>query len=343
MVRLKPLIRWFPAFTLAGVLSLVPSPTAVASAPGSGTTPELVDCRKIWDAAPHNAFTDLTRFRREWFCVFREGEKHVSPDGTVRVLVSRDGSRWSTAARLRSSRGDLRDPKIIVTPQKGLMLIAAVALTEPASARHQTLAWFSRDGREWGQPVAIGEPDLWLWRGTWTGRTFYGLGYSTTGEDYVRLYRSPDGRRFETLVPRLQDQQSPNESSLVFQPDGTALCLLRRDGKPGTGLLGLAKPPYRDWEWKDLGVKIGGPHLLRLDQGRYLAAVRLYDDRVRTALAWVDPKSGRLTEALTLPSGGDTSYAGLVWHQRMLWVSYYSSHEGKTAIYLARVRLSPRK
>jgi hypothetical protein len=42
---------------------------------------------------------------------------------------------------------------------------------------------------------------------------------------------------------------------------------------------------------------------------------------------------------LTLPSGGDTSYAGMVWHDGVLWVSYYASHEGKTAIYLARVKV----
>ncbi|MFV1963959.1 MAG: hypothetical protein ACC628_00945 [Pirellulaceae bacterium] len=45
-----------------------------------------------------------------------------------------------------------------------------------------------------------------------------------------------------------------------------------------------------------------------------------------------------LIEALQLPSGGDTSYAGLVWHDDMLWISYYASHEGKTSIYLAKVK-----
>jgi hypothetical protein len=44
-------------------------------------------------------------------------------------------------------------------------------------------------------------------------------------------------------------------------------------------------------------------------------------------------------ETLRLPSGGDTSYAGLVWHENLLWVSYYASHEGKTAIYLAKVKV----
>lgn len=29
----------------------------------------------------------------------------------------------------------------------------------------------------------------------------------------------------------------------------------------------------------------------------------------------------------------------MVWYEHLLWVSYYSSHEGKAAIYLARVKL----
>ena len=41
---------------------------------------------------------------------------------------------------------------------------------------------------------------------------------------------------------------------------------------------------------------------------------------------------------LRLPSGGDTSYPGMVWHNDQLWISYYSSHEEKTSIYLAKVR-----
>lgn len=48
-----------------------------------------------------------------------------------------------------------------------------------------------------------------------------------------------------------------------------------------------------------------------------------------------------LEPVLELPSGGDCSYPGMVWHDGMLWVSYYSTHEdGKTSIYLAKVRLN---
>ena len=50
--------------------------------------------------------------------------------------------------------------------------------------------------------------------------------------------------------------------------------------------------------------------------------------------------AGKLTPVLTFPSGGDTSYPGMVWHDGLLWISYYSSHEGNTSIYLARVKLT---
>ena len=43
--------------------------------------PAIVSVQKIWARAPHNAFTDLIRFNDRWFCVFREGQAHVSPDG----------------------------------------------------------------------------------------------------------------------------------------------------------------------------------------------------------------------------------------------------------------------
>ncbi|MCC7419638.1 MAG: hypothetical protein IT428_05120, partial [Planctomycetaceae bacterium] len=298
----------------------------------------LIESRRIWDKAPHNAFTDLVRFRDEWFCVFREGKAHVSPDGALRVLVSKDGQTWESAALITSSDSDLRDAKITVTTNDELMLCGAGALHDKSKHTHQSLAWFSKDGRTWGEPVKIGDLDFWLWRVTWHKGVAYGIGYGCRKDESVRLYTSRDGRKFDTLVERLHETGAPNESSLVFDGD-TAYCLLRRDGKPNSGLLGISQAPYTKWEWKDLGVRIGGPHMLRLDDGRFLAAVRLYDGGQRTSLCWIDPKVGKLTEALKLPSGGDTSYAGLVARDGVLWVSYYSSHEKKTNIYLARVDL----
>ena len=135
----------------------------------------LVEHRKIWDQAPHNAFTDLIRFREHWFCVFREGQGHVSPDGALRVITSTDGRTWDSAALLTSPNSDLRDAKITVTPGGQLMLTGAEALHDKLRHTHQSLAWFSPDGRVWSDRHKIGDPNFWLWRVTWHGDRAYGV------------------------------------------------------------------------------------------------------------------------------------------------------------------------
>ncbi len=322
-------------------LCALAAPLAAVAAEEGGKA-ELVEVRKIWDRAPHNAFTDLLRFKDRWFCTFREGAGHVSHDGKIRVIVSGDGGAWTSAALIETpdpKTPDLRDPKISVTPDGRLMLVAGAANRKKGQVRHHTHAWFSSDGSDWGEAVAVGEPNLWLWRVTWHKGAAYGVGYGRVGERIARLYRSTDGRTFRVHVPRLFEKGYPNETSLVFLPDGTSCALLRRDGEPFTAQLGIARPPYTEWRWKDLGVRIGGPILVRLPDGRFIAATRRYDGGVRTSLQWLDADKGTLTEFLRLPSGGDTSYPGLVLHDGLLWVSYYASHEGKTRIYLAKVRV----
>ena len=301
-------------------------------------TMELIEARKIWDKAPHNAFTDLIRFQDRWFCVFREGKKHVAPDGALRVITSTDGEKWESAALITSTNSDLRDAKITITPDGQLMLCGVEVLHDKSKHTYQSLAWFSKDGRTWSDKHEIADPDFWLWRMTWHKGKAYGIGYGCGKNQSIRLYSGKDGKKFETLVNCLFDVGRPNETSIVFDGN-TAYCLLRRDGRPNTGMLGVSQPPYTKWEWKDLGVRIGGPHMIRLPNGRFVAAVRLYDGRQRTSLCWLDPQTGKLRESLVLPSGGDTSYAGLVLHDGLLWISYYSSHEGKTAIYLAKVKV----
>ncbi len=303
----------------------------------SAAESEGVKVQKIWDQGAHNAFTDLTRFKDRWYCVFREGKGHVSPDGALRVLQSDDAKTWRSAALITSPTGDLRDAKITITPEGKLMLVGASALHPPSPVRHQSLVWFSDDGENWSEPVEIGEPNFWIWRITWHKGKAYGIGYATTEPRMARLYQSDDGRKFDVLVENLFDDGYPNETGLVFLEDDSVLCLLRRD--PGEAMLGKAVPPYTEWKWQGLGKRVGGPELLQLPDGRLLAAGRDYIGSATTRLWWLDPAKPELEEIVTLPSGGDTSYPGLVWDNGRLWVSYYSSHEGKTNIYVAEVQL----
>ena len=316
---------------------------AITGFAGAREPVQLVEVKKIWDQAPHNAFTDLIRFQDRWFCVFREGQGHVSPDGAFRVITSSDGEHWESAALITSPHSDLRDAKLSVTPDGQLMLVGAENLHTPSTHRFQSLVWFSLDGRSWSERHEIADADFWLWRITWHKGRAYGFGYGCGNDNrHIRLYASLDGKSFQTLIAKVSVEGTyPNETSLVFLPDDTAYCLLRQDGEPKNGYLGTSRPPYTDWSWKQLNTQIGGPHMIALPDGRLVAVVRLYDERVRTSLCRIDAEAGTLTELLALPSGGDTSYAGLVLHEGLLWVSYYSSHEGKANIYLAKVRIAP--
>ncbi len=303
---------------------------------------KLISIQRIWDKAPHNAFTDLTRFNNRWFCVFREGETHVSPDGSLRVITSVDGENWKSAALITSEDTDLRDAKITITPDGKLMLSGAGALHDKSEHTHQSFSWFSDDGFNWSRENKIGDPDFWLWRTTWHKGEAYSFGYACGEEKSLRLYRSDNGTVFQTSIENLGIEGYSNETSMVFKDD-SAFCLLRRDAEKNTGLVGISVPPYKIWLWKDLGIRIGGPQMILLPDGRFLAAVRLYksDDwqPARTSVCQINPYSGNINELLTLPSGGDTSYAGMILHDGFLWISYYSSHEEKTSIYLAKVAL----
>jgi hypothetical protein len=310
-------------------------------------TPEarLIEVKKIWDAPPHSAFTDLIRWNGRFVCAFREGRGHVSSDGRIRVLTSTDGRAWQPAALLALAGFDLRDAGLSIAPDGRLMLIGGAARrqTDGQDVPTGTFASFSDDGTTWTTPEVVVEPGRWLWRAAWHGGKAYGVSYAAgTSERSTALLVSDDGQHFREAVPKLLDAGYPTEAALRFDDSGTLYCLQRRDGKSplNTAMLGISPPPYAEWQWHDLGLYFGGPNFIKLPGGRWIAAGRvLRDDGPKTELAWLDVENKVLQPILQLPSGGDTSYPGLAWHEGTLWVSYYSSHEGKACIYLAKVEL----
>jgi hypothetical protein len=139
-----------------------------------------------------------------------------------------------------------------------------------------------------------------------------------------------------------RDEQYPNEVA-VDAHDGQIRALVRRKFAPGgpsaggvgTALLGVASPPHKDWQWHDTGIFVGGPALLTLPDATLIAGGRKLRPQAHTALWRVDTKTGSLDELITLPSANDNAYPSMVWHDDRLWVSYYSTHEGGTWVYLA--------
>ena len=303
--------------------------------------PTVVSVEKIWDQGEHNAFTDLIRYNDTWYCVFREAAGHVKGDGGIRIITSADGNSWESQALLLEEGIDLRDPKICLTPDNRLMVTMGGSVYRDGKlVGRQPRVSFSEDGVSWTAPAKICREGDWLWRTTWFKDTAYGVTYGGPVENKpewsLTLMQSKDGLDWSPLT-QLPLGGKPNETTLRFQPDGVMLALVRREGDNHNACFGSSKPPYKDWTFKELGCAIGGPNFILLPDGRMWAAGRLYGETNKTAL-------GPLTldaynPIIELPSGGDTSYPGLVWHEDMLWVSYYASHEGKTSIYLAKIKL----
>jgi hypothetical protein len=305
----------------------------------------LAGVKKIANDAPHSAFTDLIDWQGRLICAFREGRGHVSTDGRIALLASSDGETWERLATLTLAEFDLRDASLSVTPDGRLMLLggASPRRQDGESAPTGSFVSFSSDGRQWTKPQIVVEPGRWLWRVTWEHGKAYGISYAAP-QDHptASLVTSADGVKYETLVPKLGVEGYPTEAVIRFDAKGQAFCLQRRDGAAAvnSAYLGVSRPPYDQWQWSDLHKFFGGPNLVQAPSGEWIAAGRLVrDGKPTTDVVWLDIANQELVPLLTLPSGGDTSYPGLVCRDDTLWVSYYSSHEEKTSIYVAKIEL----
>lgn len=315
---------------------------------------ELVSVAKIWDQPRHAAFGDLARWNGRWYCVFREGLTHApSPgkpdDGKLRVLSSGDGAQWKSEALIEEAGVDLRDPHLSLTPDNRLMIIAGGSYYPGGVYKtRQSRAFFSKDGRAWTAPAPVVGDGHWLWRVVWHQGKAYGVSkYGSPMAELaanprkIRLVTSTDGVQWETVTELAVP--GGDETTIRFLPDGRMAALTRRTWEDGNlAWVGVSRPPYKNWSWKPSGYFIGGPNFLPLPGGEWVAGGRNYEGGDRTkpftsiGLLTLDG----FTPKLRLPSGGDSSYPGFVWHDGLLWTLYYSSHEGgKTSIFLAKIKL----
>ncbi|MDR2039392.1 MAG: hypothetical protein LBQ60_15835 [Bacteroidales bacterium] len=319
---------------------------------------------KIWDAAPHNAFTDLTRYAGKYYCIFREGPGHnPTPgnpaDGKVRILVSADGENWESAALLEKEGVDLRDSKFSVTPDGRLMILMGGSFypNGTLTGRQPHVVFMDPQGKFTGiMPANIDESIRsymdWLWRVSWDPKT--GTGYGVVYQDFpdkesgLYLVKTVDGKNY-THVSRLNLTGKPNESTVEMLEDGKMRMIVRREGsdkKGMAGLIGYSEAPYVEWQWYDLGIRLGGPNIITLPNGKTLIGSRFHVDPTknfpaRMSLFGLD-KNNKAVKWLDLPSGdeGDTSYPGFLVVGDELWVSYHSTDKAKTGIYLAKIKLA---
>lgn len=307
--------------------------------------PLLVSCRRVWDYGDHNAFTDLLYAFGRFYLAFRESDSHEKgANGILRILVSADGNAWELGQTIEVEGLDLRDPKLSVTPDGRLMLLCGgVKWDLKGNIVHiDSLVAFGDERLEFSPFRQVVERNDWLWQVTWHQGVGYGVSYQTAkeAEKRIRLWETQDGLEYR-LMSVFNHPGKPNETVVRMMPNGLMLLLNRRN-EPTTAaaLLGVSVPPYEDFIWKPVGYYLGGPNFISIEDNELWAAGRVlyltpYHYTAKTALIRNTQEGFR--RELILPSGGDTGYPGLVFHDGYLWMSYYSSHEGKTSVYVAKV------
>ncbi len=311
--------------------------------------------RRAYHNGEHNAFTDLCWFQGRIYLTFRScPDGHmVFPTSTVRVLVSENlGADWREVHRFSIPRRDVRDPHLLVFQDKLLVYTGTWYCGDgpPPEPREQNtmlgFAALSADGERWEGPhILEGTYGHYIWRAAAHGGKAYLCGRrkkgfaqtAVTSEQGRRLtesamLESEDGLSWRTRA--LFQQEWGNETAFLFASDGSVTAVART---VGNAQLCRSAPPYGEWTRTDLGRYIGGPLLARW-RGQYLVGGRHMTETqpAVTALYWLEGE--RIREVARLPSGGDNSYPGLVeLPTGDALVSWYSSHDEGTAIYLAEL------
>ena len=325
--------------------------------------------RRIYSDGWHNAFTDFQQFKDRYYVCFRNGLSHVSPEGKAVVIASDDLSGWTRAGVPINTPGDDRDPHMVATEDRLFVYAGSVTRPDPGLTGNdvvrviRTHGVYTQDGETWSDPVKVYQDGFWLWGVGRGNDRFYGLAYgnvSTEGDrkpTELHLVQSTDGLDWE-----LVSVVTKNGSEATFRITADGLMRIAiRDGDENRFTLATAKPPYTDWRLQDLGEVIPSPFLVEAGGAEYVIgrqhvrgpgcpggpAVRDHIVDRRTSIWRVE--SGGIVHVLDLPSGGDTSYVGVVQQEDgSLLISYYSQHEVEKGekhylypanIYMARVRL----
>lgn len=222
----------------------------------------------------------------------------------------------------------------------------------------QSVTWLSSDGINWSSAYACPSGvNSWRWEVVWHN----GMGYSVAycGKDKAgTLHRTRDGKSWRVLKNNFFPDGVGSEATLGFDDDN-AYSLLRHSGK--RVMLGVGEAPYfQNWRWSELSVDcgtdhggdqpaeqvlkadFGGPKLIRLKDGRFVAAARClwpWRDDGKITLFWLDPAVARLT---ILAEIDGTTYGGIVEHEGEIWVACCGAdwaENGLNAI-LAKVPIS---
>ncbi len=301
----------------------------------AGELVEPTEVRAVVADGKHNAFTAFVRWKGAYWLCFRKAESHNSGDGDLIVLRSTDTKTWTETLRLDILPDD-RDPQFLATEDR-------LFLYDPALKGGQLTSYvvFTGDGTTWSNPQPVYKPTYIFWKPETRAGKFWATAHVKSRDGKARdvhLIVSDDGLEW-TQVSKMRGGNWESETTIHFLSDTRIVAFLRQKyGSPQASLL-FADAPFEEWEQRPLTQMHFSGHDAYTFDGVHVLVSRAFEkgrEGAHTMIYTFDDEAD-LTPYCRLPSGGDCSYPGVVREGDELLVSYYSSHEGSTNIYLARV------
>jgi len=202
----------------------------------------------------------------------------------------------------------------------------------------------TEDGERWSEPKAVYDPAFVVWKPVLHNGRVYSAAYtkgdpaSGRGRE-ARLIMSEDGLAWKT-VSTISTGGSESESTLHFGPGGRATVFLRQKRGSPQAQIFEAAPPYTEWKSRTASISQFAGHSVHTFRDVTYFFTRTMDADTRKAGTMIYIYAeGKMEPYCRLPAGGDCAYAEAVEVGDHMLVSYYSSHEGATNVYLAEVPL----
>jgi len=312
-----------------------------------------MEVKCVWWDGYHNAFTDIAKYRDNFYITFRHATEHQRPGkGEIYVIKSKDTEHWELIQKF-PALPDSRDPKFFLFQDK-LGIVFFGSSDNPDHSR--VFISYSDDGKIFSQLKEIKLSKSWIWRIRNHKGILYATVYKITEPFGTFLFKSENGEDFE-LVSTIVDGDLANEADILFE-DEVCYAFVRRENNE-TPVMAISRFPYTKWERYTMNIVVKGPHIFKFSEkiycsgrvflrndGRFFSYVKNEQEKKAvTGVVEFDRKDLILRPVTILPSGGDNSYCGHVIDGDKIYISYYSQHElekresfvGKNAagIYLA--------
>ncbi len=326
---------------------------------------KLLDLVMIAQDGLHNAFTSLCQWHGHTYCAWRVAPTHhITPPGHLIMSQRQHWDILQEASRttLTVPNGDCRDPRLYATPE-ALYLLCGTYLPAPQQQYWHGLSrvstdnilqtyWsYTTDGQTWAQMSPTLRPNTWGWSLSHNATNQewlvagYTMGSSTDVSGGIVLYTGQDlarltyiGTPYDGISSEIDQAPHylPCEPVLWRPTDDTVACCVRTEQGMDIGIT-------RDlvhWRWTNTFMRLHPSAILETPHGWLLAAREVITTRSRkgeiampptwrTALYTLPAGSMMPRHLLTLPSAGDTGYAGLALdyiNPEKVYVSFYSQH-----------------